>query len=470
MPKKKKLGGKQRKHSKSIKHSIHYDEELKSKARKNSMKDGAFYSIMEGAGLSYTTPYALALGANSAQIGFLSSGPQLIGTLFQLLSLKSMSRFSRKRIVVFGASMQAFMWIPIILLGSFYFWGKIDQAIAIWATIAMHFLIMGFGAIISPVWTSWTRDILPKRAGNYFGHRAKLVGMMSLASMLVAGFILHRYEKTDVFFGFLLIFIMAFIARIISAFYLSRQYEPKFVPDNAAYFTLLDFVKNMLSNNFGRYVFFIAVFNFAVSIASPFFSVFMLKDLKFNYLTYTIFSLMTPLVMIIFYPFWGKFEDKYGNLKVMKITGFFIPLVPLFWFVLPYYFRDNNLALFSVIFFVELMSGIAWSGFNLSMMNFIYDAVTRQRLAICVAYFHILNAIGVFAGAMLGGFLAKMPTVFGFNAFYFIFVLSAIARMAVYLALIPRVNEVRPVKDFGFVEAEKKLHHIRPESLMRKFR
>ncbi len=470
MPKKKKKSRKTIKHSKSIKHSIHYDEELKSKARKNSMKDGAFFSIMDATGLKYATPYALALGANNIQIGLLSSGPQLLGTLFQLASLKSMSRFSRKQIVVFGAAMEALMWIPMIIIGALYFSGSLSQSIAIWSTIAIYAVIYVFGAIISPLWTSWTKDILPKKAGNYFGHRAKLTGFMSLLSMLMAGAILNYFENTSVFTGFMTLFLVALFARVMSTIYLSKQYEPKFVAEEGAYFSFTDFVKKMLQSNFGRYTFFIAVFMFAVSIASPFFSVFILKDLGLNYIYYTLFLIIAPLVMIIFYPFWGKFQDKYGNIKVLEMTGFFIPFIPLFYFTFSFFFKDMSYLLFPSLVFVEIMSGIAWSGFNLAMVNFIYDAVSRQRLAICVAYFHILTNIGIFFGAMIGGFITKMPTIFGFNAMYFMFIASAIARMTTYFLLVPKVHEVRQVKTFGFEEAHRKLHHIRPESLLRKFK
>jgi len=50
----------------------------KDKALKESIKEGSANAIAEGSGLNYITPYALALGANNAVIGILSSVPSLI--------------------------------------------------------------------------------------------------------------------------------------------------------------------------------------------------------------------------------------------------------------------------------------------------------------------------------------------------------------------------------------------------------
>ena len=68
------------------------EEELKKEARKISVKEGSFWSIMDGFGLRYITPYALALGASRLHIGFLTSLPALIGNISQLFSPRLMEK------------------------------------------------------------------------------------------------------------------------------------------------------------------------------------------------------------------------------------------------------------------------------------------------------------------------------------------------------------------------------------------
>jgi len=90
------------------------EEELKEKTKKLSVKDGSAYSVMDGFGLRYITPYALSLGASNAQIGLLTSIPNLIGNFSQIFTSKVMEKYSRKKIILFGVVLQALMWIPLM--------------------------------------------------------------------------------------------------------------------------------------------------------------------------------------------------------------------------------------------------------------------------------------------------------------------------------------------------------------------
>ena len=92
-------------------------------------------------------------------------------------------------------------------------------------------------------------------------------------------------------------------------------------------------------------------------------------------------------------PLWGRIADRFGNLRVLKRTALLIPLVPFLWFLTFFMGHLNSTALIAYLLAVEFMSGMVWAGFNLSSATFIYDAVTKQRVAICVAYYNILNGI-----------------------------------------------------------------------------
>ena len=96
---------------------------------------------------------------------------------------------------------------------------------------------------------------------------------------------------------------------------------------------------------------------------------------------------------------------------------------------------------------VEGFSGFVWGGFNLSSANFVYDAVTREKMAICVAYFNIINSIGGFIGALIGGVLAsKNVLLFSLTPILFVFALSAILRFIFALFVFPFIKEIRVVE------------------------
>ncbi len=444
------------------------EEEHKYRARRMSIKEGAAYSVTDGAGLRFITPFALALGANAAQIGFLNSAPHMFGNLFQMLTLRLMKRSPRKTIVVFGALMQGLMWLPLIAIAALRLFADISTQSLVYLLIAFYTVLVIFGGMISPAWNSWMKDVITRHVGRYFGRRSRINGFVIIATMLAAGALLDFFRKTEVFYGFVILFLLAFLARMYSVSLFRRQYEPKFTPDDRYFFTLRQFVEHMFSNNFGRFVIFVSLLSFATAIAAPFFAVYMLKDLGFSYLTFTIVSMTASFTTILFVSFWGRFADKYGNIKVMRMTGFFIPFIPLLWLFFGSTMRESATILMVFLVLVEVMSGIVWSGLNLSAVNFIYDAVSRERLAICVAYFNILTSIGAFFGAMIGGFIASSGIfAFGLKPILLIFLLSGVLRAAVYFLMMPRLQEVRPVKKFGLKEAERKLRHMKPETIIK---
>ncbi|MDI6850344.1 MAG: MFS transporter [bacterium] len=419
---------------------------------KISILEGVAYSIMEGMGLRYITPYALLLGADNKVIGFLTSIPQIASAFIQFLSLKILGeKISRKQLSFWGAFSQALTWIPIISLALIYFvFNQRSATIAVILIIAYTFLVSA-GSIFAPAWSSWMKDLVDEKSlGSYFGKRNRIVGFASLTSMLIAGFLLDLFKKVNPYIGFVVIFSIAMISRLTSAYLLKLQHEPPFKSHKSYYFTLWEFIKLMPHSNFGRFTAFVNLFMFSVAIAGPFFAVYMLKHLGLSYSKFTLVSLASSTTSLLTMPYWGKLGDRYGNLKVLKITGFLIPLIPLIWASTSLMSKTTA---FYLLFFIEAFSGTLWAGFNIASSNFIYDAVTRQKIAICVTYYNILNSLSVFAGATIGGYLASYNILKNVNAGNIIqvFLLSGILRFLSGLIILPSIKEVKKVEklDFG---------------------
>lgn len=446
-------------------------EKLKQKARIISVKEGAAYGVFDGFGLRYITPYALLLGAKNSHIGFLSSIPQLFGNISQLYTLRLMEKgFRRKHIAFVGVLIQALLWFPIIALGILHFFFGAHIHFLPTLLIIFYSLLIISGTLVNPAWSSWMSDIIPKEFGGYFGSRNRVVGIVTLVSMLTAGFVLEYFKKLSVpVFGFIILFLIAFMARSTSSFLLKRQYEPAFRPKKEYYFTIWQFMRKIPESNFGKFVAYAALINLTTSIASPFFAVYMLKDLRFSYVQFTIISIIVPFSTLIFMPAWGRFTDTYGNLKTLHICGYLVPIIPLLWCVSPL-FHHHIVVLMMYLIIIESFSGIAWAGFILASGNFVYDAVTKQRVAICVAYFNIFNGFGVFVGASIGGLIASAPfQLFGVSVFILVFIISGIARLGVSSLMLPLIKEVRDVRYFGIKEVKEKLSMLSPNDVLRYF-
>ncbi len=394
-----------------------------------SFFDGIFAAAMTGLTTDYITPYALALKASISQIGLLSAAPNFISSLLQLKSADLTEKLkSRRKVINLFVFLHALMGVPIVLIPYVF---KTHPVLFL---IIFITLFAGFNAIAAPAWSSLMSDYIPYRMrGKYFGWRNKILAAVAVISAFTAGFILHTF-RNNILRGFLIVFSLAAISRFVSWYFLIHMYEKKFMVKENSYFSFFDFIKRAGESNFARFVIFVAGLNFCVNLAAPFFSVFMIRDLKLNYLTYTVVVTTVTIVNILTIDRWGRMADKVGNIKILKFTSLFIAGLPLWWII-------NQHPLYLV--FIQVLSGFTWAGFNLCAANFIYDAVTPAKRVRCFAYFNTLVGLALCLGALLGGYLVNiLPAVFGYKILS-LFLVSGISRYLVVLLFYNRIKEVR---------------------------
>ena len=413
-----------------------------------SFIDGIFASCMVGLTADYITPYALTLKATPAQIGVLSAAPNFASSLVQLKSADVAERLkSRRRMINLSVFLHTLMGIPIILIPYLF------KSQPVFFLIFFVTLFNAFNAFAGPAWSSLMSDHVPvNKRGRYFGWRNKIFGIVTVLSAFLAGFILQLF-KNNILKGFLVIFSLAFISRFISWCFLTRMFEPPFRAKKEAYFSFFDFIKRIRESNFAKFVIFVASLNFCVNLAAPFFSVFMLRDLKFNYLIYTVIVTTVTVAHIFTIDRWGERADKVGNIKVLKFTSLFIASIPLWWVI-------NQNPLYLIL--IQAISGFAWAGFNLCAVNFIYDAVSPEKRTRCIAYFNVFTGLALCMGALLGGYTVNiLPGFFGYKILT-LFIISGALRFLAVSLFSDKIKEVRPVEKITSKDLFYSIIGIRP--------
>ncbi len=381
----------------------------------------------------YLAPFAIALGATVQQIGALAAFPNLTASLFQLYSTSLAYRFtSRRAFIVMGVFIQALSLFPLAFLP--YLHLKFEIILFIFLAVLFHTA----GAMIGPVWGSLMSDHIPtQERGKYFGGRNQKLGLITVAANLSAGLILYAIHPSHPLVGFTVICTMAGAARLISARLLNEMEDLPLQVKHEDIFTFWMFVRRFRESNFVRFVLFVSSMTFAVNIAAPFFTVYMLRDLKLNYLIYTVVHLSALLTTLFSMRLWGEHADHVGNVGVLRLTSLFLPLIPMLWLV-------SGHPLYLIV--IQVAAGFLWGGFNLSASNFIYDAVTPAKRMRCIAYFNVLNGTAISLGAIVGGYFAsRIPPLFGFRILS-IFLLSGLLRLLVVFLLRPTFQEVRPAR------------------------
>lgn len=403
-----------------------------------SVWDGVFASCTGGLTNDYVAPYALALGASTSQIGLLAAFPSLAAATLQLKSAGLAEKFkSRKRVILLFVFLHALMGIPIMFLP------MLARHYAVYGLVLLVTLFASCNAFAAPAWAGLMSEYIPpKMRGRYFGWRNKIMISVTVAASCLAGAILH-YSGDAPLRGFFLIILLAVACRFVSWYFLTRMYEPAYRAEGAAYFSFLDFLKRAKESNFARFVFSCALFIFCVNVASPFFSVFMLKDLRFSYLMFTAVTVTATVAQVAAMGRWGKYADRVGNLKVIRLSSLLIATLPVWWVI------NQHPAM---LFFAQLLSGFAWAGFNLCTTNFIYDAVTPQKRVRCIAYFNFFIGIATFCGAIVGGYLAPLLPAVNGHKLLTLFLVAAGLRFIASRIFFPGIKEVRRTEPMSSLE------------------
>lgn len=396
-----------------------------------SWKEGIPASIMQASVDEYLIPLGLFLGATPMDIGFLVAIPHLLGSLSQFLAVRAVDLFgSRLRFLVRASFLQALFLLPLALFPFLIFPSRI---------LALIFFVTLFrilANLIATVWGGLASDYLaPEERGKYFGWRSRVTGLAGMVTAILGGILLNAFKAFSTAAGFCILFAVTASARFISSGLLTHMQDIPEQKNPGDKFTFFMFLRRARKSNFAKFVFYVASITFATTLAAPYFSVYMLQDLHFSYLTYMFIHMGAVVASLVSFPLWGKHADKIGNAKVLKTTSLLIPLIPVLWLF------SSNLA---YLFVIEIFAGFVWGGFNLCSLNFIYDAVSPGKRMRCLGYFGFINGVATFMGAGLGGYLAeRLPTIQG-SRILTLFVISAALRFLSHFLLSRHFHEVRP--------------------------
>ncbi len=407
-----------------------------------SQKEAVASATMTATGDNFFNAFAIYLNATAVQMGWLMAIPQLFGALFQILSAWLGNYVPRKPMVVVTAGFQALVVFALAVLALSRSDNSVNWLIGL---CVLYFSCINF---IQPQWRAWMGSIVPqRRRGVFFASRTRLTMMASLAIFISGGALLSLSERLDVvWLGFALLFAAAGAGRVVSSRLLAQMHDPDPRPHPSGrkgfWQSMLQMRASLKDRTFREYSFFVAGMQGVVAISAPFFAVYMLRDLQFTYLEYSLNAIASIVTQFLTLSFWGRFSDRFGNRLVMLFSSVVIPIVPLLWLFSP----DHTYLLV-----VQMVSGFVWSGYSLSTANYLYDIRPHKSdFAVYAAMQSALGAVAVFVGALLGGLIATaapvladmIPFLDGMRSpLFIVFVASFALRVAVSVWFIPRAAE-----------------------------
>jgi MFS family permease len=430
-------------------HRAHPDPNIDAKIRgslRYSLLDGAAFSLMLGSAESYFQAFAVFLKATVSQVGIVYTIPIFVATLIQLQG-GSLLRWirSRKNLTVLTGALRSLLFVPLILV---YYMG----VARVWVLLGLICVYFALNYLPVPAWTSWMRDLVDEnRRGAYFSRRNRLSNLVALLGIIFAGLILE-YFKVRPFLGFALIFSVALLGSIGSTIFLSLKYDVPYtekLPDREGFFR---FSFMMFRSNYGRFVLYNFALYLAVFFSGPFFVPYMLKDLGFSYFQFMISTSLVVLIKFVTLTLWGELADRYGNKKILVLSSLFITVLPLLWIVSPAFWW---------ICLIQAIGGLAWSGFDISALNFAYDVLPTEKVTRHTSYLIFYRGLAIFIGGLIGGWLIHHFSLLG-SKYYGNFCLSGVLRILIAVPFLFFLKEERAVEHISYRNLMVKLISVGP--------
>ena len=386
----------------------------------SSLLDAIFFSLMVGLGESYFSAYALALGYSELTAGLASTLPLIGGGLLQLLTPYGVRYFkSYRRWVVLFAFLHSFCFLPFawcafkgaMPLGFFFFS----------LTIYWAFFMSG-----TPAWNPWVRSLIPKQIERrYFSKRSFYGTLATLFALMTAGFCLEWGKtKGATLFVFALLFTFSFIFRLLSTFFLSKQTEGK---TTIRILPFKEMFRLLFSDRYGRIIFFVLFFKMAVYFSAPFFTPYMLRDVKMSYHVYMLILAASLIGKMFVMQILSRYLRHMRSEKLLLISSWGIVFIPIFWT-----FSKNAYYLFPL----EIGSGILWGGFELGFFLTFFSHISVEKQTSLLTLFNFLHTFAMIVGTSLGA-LAFSHFNLHPQHYFILFAASGLLRF-VCIALFPK--------------------------------
>lgn len=401
-----------------------------SRLRRNlrcSTLDGIAYSVMVGTGENYFPAYVLALGMGEVSAGLVATLPLVIGAAFQLMSAAGVQWVgSYKRWVVLMAGLQALTLLPLTVTAGMH----IGPGWLVFVMASMYwFTFLAGGA----AWNTWIGKLVPGRVrARYFGGRNRKLQVAVLSALLGGGFILRGAEHVPAWAAelgwpswasestgvraFAILFGIAFIARCISTFYLTRQGEAVEERPSARVVGVKAMLGRLIHGKDGRLILYLVSMSVAAHMAQPFFNPFMLKKLGWSSEP-EMYSLMlaAPLLGRAMALRWlGELAEERGARVLLVIGG--VGLIP---FSVNWLISEN----FAFLFITQLASGVVWAAYELGLFLMLLETTEEDERTSVVSQYQFVNSLAMVMGNGIGALVlwkmdaswAGYATVFGMS-------------------------------------------------------
>lgn len=350
---------------------------------------------------------ALHIGANNFQIGMLAAIP-LLTQILQAPTVKLVERLRRRKRISVTAVFVARLALPIYAIVPFL----PDRHVAAIVLIAAALLHYGMNAVAACSWNSWIRDLIPaNRLGNFTASRSVYGMTVSTVATLGAAFALSAAQGSEGAAGrvFTILYLTGFGFGLLSTAALAQVPEPVMRKADAPAPLHILLWTPLKDRNFRSILRFLASWQFANNLATPFFTVYFVKELGFRVEFVLILTIVSQLANIAIIRTWGRLTDHFTNKSVLSVASpLFTLSIAAMIFATEFTTEHGRMA---YLVGLHIVMGAAGAGVGLASGNIVMKLSPSGSATHFMATNALIGALAAGTAPIVGGlgadFLAK---------------------------------------------------------------
>ena len=386
--------------------------------------DALFSGVPVAVLLQYLPLFAVAYGANNAEVGFMAAGAGLGAAVAFLPGAWLSGLWARRKTFVVltsgllsRAPFLGFVLLPFVADGD-----AALRIVILLAVLQAFFLSLGI-----PAWTSLAADIVPLSIrGRYFARREFIFGASGLVAAPAAGVMVVVWGKPE---GWQAVWLLALTAGMFSTWCFNRiPEEPRPRPAEVAPAGQTWHAAILRDANFLIFGGTVFLWNISLYAAGPFFNVYLVKNLDASEVWVGGLAAVASAFGLVGQAMFGRLLDARGSRWLMAVCGLFIPFLPWAW-----YFVDAPWQ----IIFINAVAGVAWAGYILGSFNFLLIVSPPDQRRYYAAAYHTLVFLSTAAGPLIGGVIAQSHSIKA------LFLISGAGRLAAHVLFLRFVHERR---------------------------
>ena len=337
--------------------------------------DGACSQAMGAfTGGAVLVAFAVLLGASNLVIGLLAA----VGPLTQILQIPAVFLVDRtgmrKVLVVLSSLLSRMCWLVVALIP----WLVPEQQ-RVAVLLVCLLLYFGLGTVSGCAFNSWMRDFLPERIlGSYSGKRMAVATMTGAVLTIAIGFGITSAKAwfANHYTVYAILFLLGAAWGLVGVYFLARIPEPRMAPSSSS--GLLATLREPLrEKNFRQLLIFLGTWNFAINMAAPFFTVYMLKRLEMPLAIVLALSVLSQVVNVLFFRVWGGLADRFSNKSVLMVSGSLFVISIILWPFLT--MPEKYFLTVPLLVLIHVLTGVSTAGVTLCSANIALKCAPTAR-------------------------------------------------------------------------------------------